>query len=314
MKKVIAFSAIFIILCATLLAYSIFELQPKNKAVAEVSQTETPKTVNESILYVSDATGDNEIYMMDLKTKATANLTNNPADDMNPQLTKDGKLMAFYSDRDGDNEIYLMDMSSNMVTQLTRNKTDDYDPSFSPDGTQIVYKSLQSDKLGDIYIMNKDGTQKKNLTRDLDTTEEWDPTFSPDGEYIYFVQRQNSDHFTDEIFYMKKDGSDIEQLTNNDVPDWYPTVDTKGLLFASREDKNATDNIFTIPPNETERTNISNLRENDADPAWDKTGDRVIFINDQDGDYDMYILNLKEQSIQIVSNTKSIELSPIFVP
>ena len=315
MKKIVAFCVLFVLLCASLLAYS-FTLEYADSGEVEGAKAPTPPPVKtQQILYVSDKTGNNDIYQMDLTTREITNLTKNSADDMNPQASPDGKYIAFYSDRDGDNEIYKMELATREVTQLTKNSTEDFDPAFSPTGEEIVFKSLRSDNLGDIFIMTNTGTRQRNLTRDMKTTEEWDPTFSPDGEKIYFTQRKNSDHFTDEIFVMDKTGKNLKMITSNTVPDWYPSLNQAGLMtFVSRENQEENDSIYSLDVNSNTRTILSTLRGNDADPSRDKKGENIIFINDQDGDYDIYTLELKSGTIQKVLSTSNIELSPIFLP
>ncbi|MGQ0703558.1 MAG: Ig-like domain-containing protein, partial [Gemmatimonadales bacterium] len=67
-------------------------------------------------------------------------LTNHPARDFFPAISKDGKKIAFVSDRDGDNEIFIINIDGTGLTQLTNNTTDDQFPSFSPLGP-IVFSS-----------------------------------------------------------------------------------------------------------------------------------------------------------------------------
>jgi Tol biopolymer transport system component len=279
--------------------------------------SQTIQQMSGRILFVSDRTGNREIYFMDLSTRQTINLTNSPKDDMNPQVSSDGRYMVFYSNRNGDNDIFKLDLQTSELTQLTTNSNDDYDPSFSPDGKQIVFKSTRTDKLGDIFIMNADGTKSTNLTRSRRSTEEWDPAFSLDGSKIIFTVRTNNDHKTDELYVMDKDGGNLSRLTDNSVADWYPSLSPKdgAMIFISTADKSTKEDIFRNNlDGVTGNTRLTHLPGNDADPAWDFTGNHIIFINDQDGDYDLYIMNADGSDVQKVSDTKADELSPIFLP
>ena len=156
-------------------------------------QIPTSEELAQQILYSSNPEGNYEIYQMSLKDKKPVNLTQNSADDMNPQLSPDGDLIVFYSNRSGSNQIYQMSLETKAVKQLTNSPANDYDPSFSPDGSKIVFKSTRDDKLGDIFVMDSDGSNEENLTRKRTKTEEWDPTFSADGSKIIFVVRSGSD-------------------------------------------------------------------------------------------------------------------------
>jgi TolB protein len=84
------------------------------------------------------------------------------------------------------------------------------------------------DEDGDIYVMNPDGTGRKQLTsgKEIDS----DPDWSPDGERVAFTRRDPSGTH---VFMMKSDGSGLEQITRGQVDDhdvaWSP--DASMLVF-----------------------------------------------------------------------------------
>ena len=63
-----------------------------------------------------------EIYITD-KNKRITNLTHNPAVDMQPMWSQDGRWIAFQSDRDGgDWNVYVADVNTGRVAQITKIK------------------------------------------------------------------------------------------------------------------------------------------------------------------------------------------------
>ncbi len=76
----------------------------------------------------------------------------------------------------------------------------------SPDGEHIVF-----DMLGDIYIMDIGGGRAQALRSG--TAYDIQPRFSPDGSYISFTSDAGGG---DNIWVMKRDGSDARQLTDED--------------------------------------------------------------------------------------------------
>ncbi|MCB9422980.1 MAG: PD40 domain-containing protein [Ardenticatenaceae bacterium] len=58
------------------------------------------------VLFVTDADGDTEIYVMEADGTNRLRLTNNISDDWSPTWSPNGQFVAFVSDRDGDSEIY----------------------------------------------------------------------------------------------------------------------------------------------------------------------------------------------------------------
>ena len=67
------------------------------------------------IAFMSDRDGNDEIYVMEADPDTGAdggnptNLTNDPANDVNPAWSLDGQRIAFVSYRDGNLEIYVME-------------------------------------------------------------------------------------------------------------------------------------------------------------------------------------------------------------
>jgi TolB protein len=106
--------------------------------------------------------------------------------------------IAFHSDRDGLFEIYTQGADGRDVKRLTT--TGDADdvgtereraalwPRWSPDGKRIVYQSGPPDiLLGQIWVMNADGSGKRRLTGPSDGLNVH-PAWSPDGAQIDTLQ------------------------------------------------------------------------------------------------------------------------------
>ncbi|MFQ5846936.1 MAG: TolB family protein [Candidatus Methylomirabilales bacterium] len=101
-----------------------------------------------------------EIYLLDLKTGEERRLTADPATDMDPAISPDGRRIAFVSDRRGKFEVYLMDLDGTNLNRLTETDTFDIQPSFSPDGRWLAFE-----RGGDIYAVDLKTKAFVNLTR-----------------------------------------------------------------------------------------------------------------------------------------------------
>src|SRR5262245_11034924 len=79
-----------------------------------------------------------------------------------------------------------------------------------PDG-RILYSALSSSTAQEIWMMNADGAERKQLT--FDGANDFGPTASPDGRYVIFVSNRTGRH---EIWRMNPDGGNLLQLTHTD--------------------------------------------------------------------------------------------------
>ncbi|MCC2605746.1 TolB family protein [Planctobacterium marinum] len=103
-------------------------------------------------------TGASEISIANRDGSNIITLTNNDAEDWHPEVSPDGKQVAFMSDRDGNREIYVMDIDGTNERRLTNNELSDWDPVWSPDSSKIAFVSDNVEGLYDIHIINVDGS------------------------------------------------------------------------------------------------------------------------------------------------------------
>ena len=119
------------------------------------------------IAFVSDRDGNNEIYVMDTDGGNLQNLTNNPTADDGPSWSPDGKHIAFERHW----KIYVMDANGRNPRKLTKDVGAkdvggliNFNPSWSPDGKRIAFASLGRNGKADIYVIDADGQNPRQLT------------------------------------------------------------------------------------------------------------------------------------------------------
>lgn len=140
------------------------------------------------------------------------------------QLAYAGEL-AYVLDEGGRRSIHVLDIGRGMSFRLADNAVN---PTWSPDGQRLAYVS--NDFALDIYVVNADGSGRRNLSRhDARDTE---PTWSPDGQRLAFVSNRFG---SEEIYVVNVDGSGLRNLSNHPATDHYPHWSPTGrqLLFVS---------------------------------------------------------------------------------
>ena len=83
-------------------------------------------------------------------------------------------------------------------TKLTNNTANDYTPSISGDGSKITFQPLS----GEIFIINSDGSNLKQLTTNTVDDHNGAPSISADGSKIAFSLVVD-DTYEEEIFLMQ---------------------------------------------------------------------------------------------------------------
>jgi TolB protein len=128
--------------------------------------------------------------------------------------------------------------------------------SFSPDGKQIVFYSNR-DGRGKIFVMNPDGTNRRQLT--TDEGDENYPAWSPDGKQIIYVNR-NADPFG--IYTMNADGSNRTLVYEAAFPlkelSW--SGDDR-ILFTSEEAGNS--ELYVLNLKDKKITRLTNVPSSD---------------------------------------------------
>jgi len=120
-------------------------------------------------------------------------------------------------------------------TERLINTRDTY-PSVSPDSKQLVFQSNRSGS-DQLYIMDLENGQTRRLTSMKMGAES--PVFSNDGQHIVFgayVDEGNND-----VFVMKKDGSDIKRLTFGPGYDGHPHWSANGRRIVFNSDRTSPD-------------------------------------------------------------------------
>lgn len=179
-------------------------------------------------------------------------LTKTPGYDAETTISRNGTLV-FTSIRDGDLDIYTMDRNGKHVRRLTNELGYDGGPFWSYDGKQIVYRAhhpqTEKEKADytsllkqnlirpttlDVWVMNADGSNKRQVTRNGKAN--FAPYFFPDGKRIIFASNMDDPKGRNfDLYKINVDGSGLERITFHDTFDGFPmfSPDGKKLVFAS---------------------------------------------------------------------------------
>ena len=148
-------------------------------------------------------------------------------------ISPDGKELAISDNSQGDHEsqVYIVPIAGGQPRPVT-DKSPSYWHGWSPDGKTIAFVGQRGGDF-DIYAiapgalaLTRKGETRLTTAKGLDDG----PEYSPDGNYIYF-NSERTGHM--QIWRMKSDGSDQEQVFSDDLNNWFPHIspDGKWMVF-----------------------------------------------------------------------------------
>lgn len=127
-------------------------------------------------------------------------LTSGSHQDITPDVSKDGRWIAFSSNRNGPWDIYILDLQTGEIQQFTDTEAYDANPSWSPDGQWLVYESYQINNL-ELIIQNvNNSTGPIPLTKN--PAADFAPDWSPKGRWISFISDRSGQA---EVYYANLD-------------------------------------------------------------------------------------------------------------
>jgi len=150
-------------------------------------------------------------------------------------ISFNGKLLAISSHREGleggGSTIYVLPLEGGEPTIVTE-KTPSYWHGWNPNNKEVVYVAKRDEsKPYNIYKADiKTGKEIQVTNFDIGHVD--GPEYSPDGKYIYYNGSQSG---TMQIWRMKPDGSEKEQLTFGRENSWFPHIspDGKWMVYIS---------------------------------------------------------------------------------
>lgn len=217
------------------------------------------------VAYTGRAGGNSEVFVISSSGGTPQNLTNNAAEDADPDWS--GNKITFATNRDGNFEIYMMGADGSNPINLSNSPGDDLFPAWSPDGDQIAFASNRDGDY-EIYIMTVDGQDVFALTDN--EVDDLAPAWSPDGLQLAFESNR-----------VRKGGpgnvpgsAGSESARNWDI--YVADIDGEGASALTRS------------PGD------------DRHPAWSLDGKQLAFVSDRSGSEDLYLKNVADKTKDIL--------------
>jgi Tol biopolymer transport system component len=245
-------------------------------------------------------------------------------DNGRPDWSPDGCRITFNAKRDGEVWVAVMDADGANQKMLTVGAA----PDWAPDGRQIAFSRPDDRQIAQIWIMNADGSNIRQITQS--NTAKIGPSWSPDGKQMVFIQPRNPLSEADpqpEIGIMNSDGTKERILTTADrvnvrvnpdgsttvceaandanAPAWSP-VDNRITFWSGIE--NQYGQIWVINSDGTGSKQLTEdcSHRNSDDPSWSPDGKEILFSTARSGKPELWVMDADGNNEKRVSDIDAV--------
>ena len=139
----------------------------------------------------------------------------------------------------------------------------------------------------EIYVMKADGSAVSRFT----TTGARSTAWSPDGSKVAFISLSPDRAL--QVFVADSNGGNVRMVTKDYLSSFSPCWSADGASIAYAVDNVGVSNIFQIDLNGSNHDRLTAGPKIDTQPAISPDGSKLAFQSNRDGNYEIYVMNLK---------------------
>ena len=260
------------------------------------------------IVFVSNKSGNEDIFSINLDGSELTRLTNAPGSDQYPAVSPDGKKIAYSATIGGPWQIVVMNWDGSGKQQITSGPYRHGFPTWSFDG-KYIFLEIYIDENWEIYRMDSDGKNLKRLTTNPGI-DDWHPAAHP---FEYKVIYESGPSGREDIFIIDANGENMQKITKSDrryrVPKFL--IDGSKIIFMGFDNNNLPQ-VFAIDTNGENLSQITNSPGGAGIPG-PSPDNKFIAYNGQSNGKDIFIMNMDGSGQVQLTNIPGDDWGPVFL-
>jgi hypothetical protein len=260
------------------------------------------------IVFTSLKSGNEDIFSMNIDGSGLTQLTDNPTNDMYPQVSPDGKKILYTSDINGTWQIMTMNIDGTEKKQITNSVYRSGYPAMSFDGRYIVYEVFMENNW-ELFRINSDGTNPVRLTFNPGG-DDWHPVAHPFDFKILF---ESGSVGSEDIFFMDFDGANKTRISDYGIRKRTPCIsrDGKYIAFSGFEDEISS--IYIMNSNGSSVSRLTNNQGFDTHPSISPDNKLITFDSNFSGNSEIYIMNFDGSGVVKLTDIAGDDWGPVFL-
>jgi Tol biopolymer transport system component len=244
--------------------------QPQRVLAGQNASEVTVNPTGNNLIFTQQRVDEN-IWRVDLSvlTAPTMKLAGSTRTETAPDISPDGKQIAFESTRSGSHEVWVSDFDGSNAVQLSSfGVSMTGSPRWSPDGKLIVFDS-RIGGVANLYVVDPRGGIPRKLEIDIHSASS--PVWSHDGQWIYFVSLHDSKKSN--VWKVPSKGGRATRLIHRDAEMPRESPDGEYIYFSSNW------RLWRVNRDGTGEEQIQGLSQVPIIDAWSVSGSGIYFLN-----------------------------------
>ncbi len=266
------------------------------------------------------------LWRQALGTTQARQLTNGPGYDHQPDVSPDGRFVAYASYHADAIELRVLELSTGKTWALTENRGVNLEPRFSPDGGRLAFVSTAFEGRWHVHVLSLAEGRAAAVTRVTPDVESplaryyysrfdhyLSPSWSPDGSELLLVSNRGRIYGTGGFWRMQAEAGAVprelryEETTWKARPDW--SRDGKRVVYSSY----AGGQWHQLWLMTADGGDVFPLTYGDFDATaarWSPDTKRIAYVSNEDGNTALRVIEVPAGRIARVAVSEHVPLGP----